>query len=75
MPTDQRPRSAASDLGPHCLSIALLRVSRLKWQKPPRSKALILLQFFSSLHALQPSHPHPIRVMSSAVSLSNNTFT
>ena len=28
---DQTPRSAASDLGLHCLSIILLRVSRLQW--------------------------------------------
>ena len=28
---DQTPRSAASDLGLHCLQITLLRVSRLKW--------------------------------------------
>ena len=30
---DQTPRSAASDLGLHCLSITLLRVSRLQWVK------------------------------------------
>ena len=28
---DQTPRSAASDLGLHCLLITLLRVSRLHW--------------------------------------------
>ena len=28
---DQRPRSAASDLGLHCLPISLLRVSQLQW--------------------------------------------
>ena len=28
---DQTPRSAASDLGLHCLPITLLRVSRLHW--------------------------------------------
>ena len=28
---DQMPRSAASDLGLHCLPITLLRVSRLQW--------------------------------------------
>ena len=28
---DQTPRSAASDLGLHCLSITLLGVSRLQW--------------------------------------------
>ena len=28
---DQTPRSAASDLGLHCLPITLLRVSRLQW--------------------------------------------
>ena len=30
---DQTPRSAASDLGLHCLLITLLRVSRLQWVK------------------------------------------
>ena len=30
---DQTPRSAASDLGPHCLPITLLGVSRLQWVK------------------------------------------
>ena len=30
---DQTPRSAASDLGLHCLPITLLRVSRLHWVK------------------------------------------
>ena len=28
---DQTPRSAASDLGLHCLPVTLLRVSRLQW--------------------------------------------
>ena len=28
---DQTPRSAASDLGLHCLTVTLLRVSRLQW--------------------------------------------
>ena len=28
---DQTPRSAASDLGLHCLSISFLGVSRLQW--------------------------------------------
>ena len=28
---DQTPRSAASDLGLHCLPIIFLRVSRLQW--------------------------------------------
>ena len=28
---DQTPRSAASDLGLHCLPSTLLRVSRLQW--------------------------------------------
>ena len=31
---DQTPRSAASDLGLHCLSVTLLGVSRLQWVKP-----------------------------------------
>ena len=30
---DQTTHSAASDLGLHCLSITLLRVSRLQWVK------------------------------------------
>ena len=30
---DQTPRSVASDLGLRCLSITLLRVSRLQWVK------------------------------------------
>ena len=30
---DQTPRSAASDLGPDCLPVTLLRVSRLQWVK------------------------------------------
>ena len=30
---DQMPRSAASDLGLHCLSITLLGVSRPQWVK------------------------------------------
>ena len=30
---DQTPRSAASDLGLHCLPITLLRVSQLQWVK------------------------------------------
>ena len=30
---DQTPRSAASDLGLHCLPITLLAVSRLQWIK------------------------------------------
>ena len=30
---DQTPRSAASDLGLHCLPITLLGVSRLHWVK------------------------------------------
>ena len=29
--SDQTPRSAASDLGLHCLPITLLGVSRLQW--------------------------------------------
>ena len=28
---DQTPRSAASDLGLHCLPVTLLRVSQLQW--------------------------------------------
>ena len=31
--SDQTPRSAASDLGLHCLPNILLRVSRLQWVK------------------------------------------
>ena len=32
--TDQMPRSVASDLGLHCLSVTLLVISRLQWAKP-----------------------------------------
>ena len=32
---DQKPHSAASDLGLHCLPITPLRVSRLQWVKGP----------------------------------------
>ena len=32
---DQTPRSAASDLGLHCLPISLLGVSRLPWVRTP----------------------------------------
>ena len=35
---DQMPRSAASDLGLHCLPITLLRVSRLQWVKYVKPK-------------------------------------
>ena len=38
---EQTPRSAASDLGLHCLPIALLGVSRLQWIK---TSPLILMQ-------------------------------
>ena len=31
---DQMPRSAASDLGLHCLPVTLLGVSRLQWVNP-----------------------------------------
>ena len=34
--SDQTPRSAASDLGLHCLTITLLGVSRLQWVKKHR---------------------------------------
>ena len=30
---DQTPRSAASDLGLHCLPVSLLRDSRFKWER------------------------------------------
>ena len=40
---DQTPRSAASDLGLHCLPITLLRVSRLQWVKYVRIIALMLI--------------------------------
>ena len=40
----QTPRSAASDLGLHCLPITLLRVSRLQWVNSiALNKALVLL--------------------------------
>ena len=31
--TDQKPHSAASDLGLHCLPITLLEMSKLQWVK------------------------------------------
>ena len=34
---DQTPRSAASDLGLHCLQITLFEVSRLQWVKTEES--------------------------------------
>ena len=37
---DQTPRSAASDLGLHCLPIIVLRVSRLQWVNMTRKKKL-----------------------------------
>ena len=40
---DQTPRSAASDLGLHCLPITLLRVSGLQWVKYGTTKLLIML--------------------------------
>ena len=50
---DQTPRSAASDLGLHCLSNTLLRVSRLQWVKDDTSsvseKAASLPQHLSDL--------------------------
>ena len=38
---DQMPRSAASDLGLHCLPITLLGVSRLQWVKSERRTSLL----------------------------------
>ena len=40
---DQTPRSAASDLGLHCLSIILLGFSRLQWvkQSVPYNQAIV----------------------------------
>ena len=35
---DQTPRSAASDLGVHCLPSTLLRVSRLQWVRSDNYK-------------------------------------
>ena len=53
---DQTPRSAASDLGLHCLPVTLLQVSRLQWFNihcllPQRKvvKELFLLLLFSTL--------------------------
>ena len=42
---DQTPRSAASDLGLHCLPINLLRVSRLQWVKSLVSFGLNIILF------------------------------
>ena len=44
---DQTPRSVASDLGLHCLTITLLGVSRLQWVKICKCKCkLICLSLF-----------------------------
>ena len=36
--SDKTPHSVVSDLGLHCLSVALLGVSRLQWVKPHTEK-------------------------------------
>ena len=43
---DQTPRSAASDLGLHCLPIILLRVYRLKWVKNDMATRYIILDYW-----------------------------
>ena len=45
---DQTPRSAASDLGLHCLPITLLQVSRLQWVKGhDQTEQMFLLGVFT----------------------------
>ena len=39
----QTPRSAASELGLHCLPITLLRVSRLQWVKRILSSSAVII--------------------------------
>ena len=50
---DQTPRSAASDLGLHCLPITLLRVSRLQWVKDEYFM-IILGYFFFFYFSIKP---------------------
>ena len=40
---DQTPRSAASDLGLHCLPSTLLRVSRLQWVNIDVERTVVLV--------------------------------
>ena len=56
---DQRPHSAAFDLGLHCLQITLLRVFRLQWVKKNVLLYLIniaLLQCFLRVYQHVLSH-------------------
>ena len=46
---DQMPRSAASDLGLHCLPITLLRVSRLQWVKTSFCQSQMGFSCYSTL--------------------------
>ena len=56
---DQTPRSAASDLGLHCLQIIILGVSRLQWVKPGHN---IFNNFTCapSQDSDQPAHPRSL---------------
>ena len=45
---DQTPRSAASDLGLHCLPITLLRVSRIQWVRNINEHTQQMTQSLSS---------------------------
>ena len=47
---DQTLRSAASDLGLHCLLITLLRVSRLQWVKSSSTSTVCLTKIFMAKH-------------------------
>ena len=49
---DQTPRSAASDLGLHCLPITILLVSRLQWESSPE-KALMTRNRYTKQHNIE----------------------
>ena len=49
---DQTPRSAASDLGLHCLPVTLLRVSRLQSVNTDRPKHPVNVLKFQTLYSI-----------------------
>ena len=54
---DQTPRSAASDLGLHCLPITLLRVSQLQWVKVGGFISTVKLNLLFVLRFYGPVNP------------------
>ena len=56
---DQTPRSAASDLGLHCLSITLLGVSRLQWVNLRNKKIYIIGICESKIRQERENSNHP----------------